>query len=228
MPTVGVVIPTLNEEANLPDLLADLRRVALPLEVVVADGGSRDDTIMIARSAGADVVSVPRGRAVQMNAGAAACSTEWLCFLHADVRLPDSARHQLEQTVRDPRSDAAVWRLAIDADGWWFRVLERGALVRDRVGGLPYGDQGVLVRRRLFERVGGYPDLPVMEDVAFVRALRRHARLTRLSAPIVVSARRWTAEGPLRAFLRNTLLLGAYLAGVSPHRLVRWYPPHRV
>ncbi len=226
MPTVGVVIPTLNEGANLARLLGDLCRVALPLEVVVADGGSRDDTVMIARSAGADVVSAPRGRAVQMNAGAAACSTEWLCFLHADVRLPDSARHQLEQTVMDPRSDAAVWRLAIEADGWRFRVLERGALVRDRVGGLPYGDQGVLVRRQLFERVGGYPDLPLMEDVAFVRALRRHARLTRLSAPIVVSARRWTDEGPLRAFLRNTLLLGAYMAGVSPHRLVRWYPPH--
>ncbi len=228
MTTVGVVIPTLDEGANLPDLLADLRRVALSLQVVVADGGSRDDTVMIARSAGADVVSVPRGRAAQMNAGAAACSTEWLCFLHADVRLPDTARHQLEQTVMDPRSDAAVWRLAIEADGWWFRVLERGALVRDRVGGLPYGDQGILVRRKLFERLGGDPDLPRMEDVAFLRALRRHARLTRLSAPVVVSARRWTAEGPLRAFLRNTFLLGAYMAGVSPHRLVRWYPPHRV
>ena len=228
MPTVGVVIPTLNEGANLPDLLADLRRVALPLEIVVADGGSRDDTVMIARSAGADVVSASRGRAAQMNAGAAVCSTEWLCFLHGDVRLPDGARHQLEQTVMDPRSDAAVWRLAIEADGLWFRVLEWGALVRDRVGGLPYGDQGILVRRRLFERLGGYPHLPLMEDVAFIRALRRHARITRLPAPVVVSARRWTAGGPLRALLRNTLLLGAYTVGVSPHRLVRWYPPHRV
>ena len=159
-----------------------------------------------------------------MNGGARACGAEWLCFLHADVRLPEDARHDFEHFVRDPAAEAAVWSLAIDADGWWFRVLEQGARVRDRLVGFPYGDQGLLVRRALFERLGGFPDVPVLEDVAFVRAVRRATSIRRLPSPVLVSARRWKTEGPYRTWLRNSALLIAYLLGASPHRLARWYP----
>jgi hypothetical protein len=131
----------------------------------------------------------------------------------------------LEETVRDPAAAVAVWRLAIDGAGWWLRAVELGALIRDRVGGLPYGDQGLLVRRRLFERVGGFPEIPIMEDVAIVRALRRCATVRRLDARLLVSDRRWRREGGFRTWLRNVGLMGAYLAGVPPTRLARWYRP---
>ena len=165
------------------------------------------------------------GRARQMNAGAKAVLGDWLCFLHADVRLPAAARDDLVRTVMADADDAAVWRLAIDAKGSWFRVLEFGARLRDRLGGLPYGDQGLLVPRRVFEAVGGFPDIPLMEDVAMVRTLKRRGRLLRLSSSVVASARRWQREGPVRGWLRNVCLLSAYLLGVAPNRLARWYRP---
>lgn len=225
MPSVGVVIPTLNEARRLPHLLDDLALVAVPLEVVVADGGSTDGTPAVARAAGTRTVAMRRGRASQLNAGAEALTTDWLLFLHADVRLPARARHQLVTTVRDPTAVAAVWRLAVDARGWWFRVIELGAWLRDRLGGLPYGDQGLLIRRALFEALGGYPDLPLMEDVELVRRVRKRAALRRLPAPVLTSARRYRREGAFRGWVRNAVLVTLYLAGVSPHRLVRWYRP---
>jgi rSAM/selenodomain-associated transferase 2 len=224
---VAVVIPTLNEASRLPGLLEDLHGVPLPLDVTVVDGGSRDDTVSVAQAAGARVMSTKAGRATQMNAGASTASAEWLCFLHADVRLPQPARDDFVQAITVSGSDVAVWRLAIDGRGWWLRTVEYGALVRDRLGGLPYGDQGLIVRRALFDRLGGFPDIPVLEDVAFVRMVRRTSTIRRLPSPVVVSARRWETEGPYRTWLRNSALLIAYLLGASPHRLARWYPPHR-
>jgi rSAM/selenodomain-associated transferase 2 len=218
---VRVVIPALNEAYHLPGLLEDLGRVALPLDVTVVDGGSHDDTVPLARAGGARVVRTPAGRAIQMNAGARDADTEWLCFLHADIRLPPGARDDFVRAVNFPRAEVAVWRLAIDGPGWWLRTVEYGALVRDRLAGLPYGDQGLLVRRALFERLGGFPDVPLLEDVALVRAVRRTTSIRRLPSPVVVSARRWKTEGPYRTWLRNSTLLIAYLLGAPPHRLAR-------
>jgi rSAM/selenodomain-associated transferase 2 len=223
---VAVVIPTLNEAELLPGLLDDLDRLDLPLEVIVADGGSTDGTASLARARGARIVASAPGRGRQLNAGAAGTRAPWLCFLHADVRLGPQAREDLAATVADPTIDAAVWRLAIDAEGWWFRAVEVGARIRDRFGGLPYGDQGLLIRRRLFDELGGFPDFPVMEDVALIRAVHRVAALHHLHSPMLVSARRWHEEGPFRTYARNVALVTAYLSGVSPHRLARWYPSH--
>jgi hypothetical protein len=160
-----------------------------------------------------------------MNAGAAVAAEPWLWFLHADVRLSAAAAAELERLIESGTAATAVWRLAIDAPGLWFRVVELGARLRDRLGGLPYGDQGLLVRRELFQAVGGFPAIPIMEDVAILRALRRHARVVRLGAPLRVSPRRWRREGAYRAWLRNVALITAYLAGVAPERLARWYRP---
>jgi hypothetical protein len=136
--------------------------------------------------------------------------------------MPVPARAELLRAVGAP-IEAAVWRLAIDAGGSWPRVMEWGARLRDRLGGLPYGDQGLLVRRSLFERIGGFPGVPIMEDVAMVRAIRSRVRIERLRAPLLVSPRRWQREGPYRTWLRNSLLITAYHAGVSPGTLARWY-----
>lgn len=224
MPTLGVVIPTLNEAGTVPGVLSDLAQLRQPTAVVVADGGSTDGTAAVAMRHGALVVSAQGGRGPQLNAGAAVLDTEWLLFLHADVRLPEDARLALERAVAETQ-DAAVFALAIDARGVWPRLMELGARLRDRLGGLPYGDQGLLVRRRQFDRVGGYPDVPIMEDVEIVRALRRLGPIRRLPAALHVSPRRWLREGPFRAWARNVALLVAWMAGVSPHRLARWYRP---
>jgi hypothetical protein len=137
--------------------------------------------------------------------------------------MPRAARAELERAAADSAVQAAVWGLRIDATGFWPRFMEVGTTLRDRFGGLPYGDQGLLVRRELFRAVGGFPELPIMEDVALIRTLGRRARIERLQAPLVVSPRRWLREGPYRTWVRNSLLLTAYLAGVSPRRLARWY-----
>jgi hypothetical protein len=168
-------------------------------------------------------VSTRPGRGVQLRAGAGAVQGNWLCFLHADVRLPPPARRDLALVLRDSRCAAAVWRLRIDAAGWWFRVVEWGAARRQRVLGLSYGDQGLLVRRSLYDAVGGHPAIPIMEDVALVRALRARGVIRHLPSAVLVSARRWRREGPVWAWMRNAVLVSAFLAGVPPARLARWY-----
>lgn len=223
MSGLAVVVPALNEAARLPALLDDLTALPGPPAIVVADGGSTDGTAAVAARYGAAVVTGAAGRAAQMNAGARGLTTEWLCFLHADVRLPPPARAELLAMLAAPSADAAVWRFAVDAGGWWFRAIELGARLRDRLGGLPYGDQGLLIRRAQFEALGGYADLPLMEDVDLIRRVRRQGRLHRFSSAVVTSARRYRHDGPVRGWLRNAALITLYLAGVPPRRLARWY-----
>lgn len=222
---IGVVIPTLNEARMVPALLEDLRELAsvLPLDVVVADGGSSDATGARAIAGGARVLKAPRGRARQLNAGARAVGGEWLLFLHADVRLPRAAQQALVEAVR-PKSavNAAVFRFAIELPWFWKHFIELGQRLREGLWGLPYGDQGLLVRRTLFEAVGGYPDIPLMEDVAIIRRLRRHTPIRRLPGKLLTSGRRYTRDGIVRTWLRHTALITLYAAGVSPERLVRW------
>jgi rSAM/selenodomain-associated transferase 2 len=223
--SVGVVIPTLNEERSLPLLLADLRDLGarVPLNVVVADGGSTDDTRGVAVSAGVRALLAARGRARQLNAGAQAVRGDWLLFLHADVRLDAAAREALAAAVR-PASGAraAVFRFAIELPRFWKHFIELGQRVREHLCDLPYGDQGLLVRRELFDAVGGYPDVPLMEDVAMVRRLRRETTIRRLRAQLVTSGRRYVRDGIVRTWLRHTLLITLYSAGISPQRLARW------
>lgn len=222
---VGIVIPTLNEASNLPGLAEDLAALGIDKEIVVADGGSSDETVAIARSLGLCVVDTESGRGAQMNAGARQLAVDWLCFLHADVRLGKPALADLERTIADPDAVAAVWRLEIDAPGYWFRVIEFGAALRGRFLGLAYGDQGLLIRSTLFRSIGGFRETPIMEDVAMVREIRRTGTLRTLPSAIKTSPRRWLREGPVKTWIRNAALVSAYRAGVSPERLARWYRP---
>lgn len=232
---IGVVIPALNEEMLLPGLLADLRRVTVPLDIVVADGGSVDGTLACASAAGVRSIRAPRGRARQLNAGAQAAHGDWLLFLHADVRLPAPARRALlSAVVDDPDLEAAVFRFSIELRPGWKRFIEIGQVLRQALYGLPYGDQGLLVRRELFDCVGGFPDLEIMEDVEMIRRVKkRGVKLRTLPAPVITSGRRYEREGPVRTWLRHVVLISLYLAGVSPHRLAGWrsgdasYPARR-
>ncbi len=223
---IGVVIPTLDEEQRLPGLLSDLRCLgrAVPLDIVVADGGSSDATAAATAQGGARMLVTSRGRAHQLNAGAAVARGEWLLFLHADSRLPAAARRALlAALVDEPDLGAAVFRFAIDLPGPWKRFIEVGQALRQRLYRLPYGDQGLLIRRELFQAVGGYADLPILEDVALIRTLRRRGVAIRtLPAALVTSGRRYRAHGVLRTWLLNVALITLYVIGVPPRRLARW------
>ncbi len=223
---IGVVVPTLDEARHLPGLLADLERLrkVIPADVVVADGGSGDATPALATAGGARVIAAARGRARQLNAGAHAVRGEWLLFLHADSRLPAAARRALLAALVDESGlEAAVFRFAIDLPAPWKRFIELGQALRQRLLALPYGDQGLLIRRDLFQVVGGFPDIAIMEDVATIRRLGRHrVRLRTLPAAIVTSGRRYRERGALRTWLANSLLISLYLMGVPPRWLAHW------
>jgi rSAM/selenodomain-associated transferase 2 len=223
---IGVVIPTLNEGEFLPALLGDLRRVVVPLDIVMADGGSTDGTLAAASRAGVRTVVAPRGRAAQMNAGARAVAGRWLLFLHADSRLPPRARRALLTAVVDePELDAAVFGFGIDLPPGWKRFIETGQALRQALYGLPYGDQGLLVRRELFESVGGFPDMPLLEDVALVRALGRRVPVRTLPGALLTSGRRYRRDGVMRTWLRHTAIILLYYLGVPPQCLVHWREP---
>jgi glycosyltransferase involved in cell wall biosynthesis len=171
------------------------------------------------------VLRTVAGRGRQLRAGAAAALGDWLLVLHADARVSPEALAEAVAALRKEEVQCACWPLAIDEVGGWFRAIELGATLRWRLFGLAYGDQGLLVRRSLYQAAGEYPELSIMEDVVLIRRLGRLARIDRFRTPLLADARRWKREGPLRASLRNVVLLSLYLAGAAPNRLARWYAP---
>jgi rSAM/selenodomain-associated transferase 2 len=223
-PALSFVIPTRNEAATLPPLLSQLSALPFEHEVIVVDGDSTDGTRDVARSAGAVVLETRAGRGAQLSAGAAAASGNVFCFLHADVQLDARAVAALEQAVLDARERPSVFRLRIDARGLVYRLIEFMANgVRTRILRMPYGDQGLIVSRNAYEAAGGYPALPLMEDVEIIRALRRRVRIRVLDASLTVSPRRWERDGPWRRTFVNWGIMIAYSCGVSAERLATWY-----
>jgi len=220
---VSIIIPTLNAAPSLATTLAQLR-AANADEIVVADGGSIDKTTGIAVAAGARVIDAPRGRGTQLAAGAAVASGSWLLFLHGDCRLQDGWAAAIAVFMRQPWADshAGYFDFALDDPDPAARRLERIVAWRCRVLALPYGDQGLLISRNLYQAIGGYAPLPVMEDVDVARRLGRR-RLARIGVGCVTSAARYRRDGYWRRPLRNLLCLSLYFAGVPPERIVRIY-----
>jgi len=225
-PLVSIVIPTLDEQAELPALLDDLARLHGRWEIVVADGGSSDATVAIARAHAARPQVVVRpgvGRAAQLNAGAQAAGGDVLLFLHADSRLPYDAYASLAEAWRADDVCGGNFALRFDGDGTFERVL--GAVYRQqRRHGFYYGDSSVWVRRERFDELGGYREIPIMDDYDLVRRLERGPGRTRcLPGPASTSARRWRAMGIPRTVLAWFAIRWLYVAGVSPARLGRLY-----
>ena len=219
---VSVIVPTLDEEKNIGPLLEDLQK-ACRVEVVVVDGGSRDRTVARAQKMGAHVITSPPGRARQMNRGAAAARGGLIFFVHADSRLPSGFDTLLRQALNAPGVAAAAFRLRIEAPGGGLRFVEFWANLRSRVLQMPYGDQGLGIAAALFERIGGFPDLPIMEDFELVRRLHSRGRIMILPAAVRTSPRRWLNVGVGRTTLINQAIVCAYLAGVPPQKLARLY-----
>jgi rSAM/selenodomain-associated transferase 2 len=222
---VSVIIPTLNEEAALPDCLASVGEGA-DVEVVVSDGGSSDRTVALARSVpGVRVIEGGPGRGHQLRRGASAASGDFFVFLHADCRLPEGWREAVEQTLRDPAVALACFRLATEPVGpagrlrrLWFRLLD----LRSLAPLMPYGDQGFTLRREVYDQAGGFQPIPLMEDVALAGSCRRLGRVRRIPLAIRTSARRFQQQ-PVRTRLMTISFPWLFRCGVPPHLLARWY-----
>ena len=218
---VSIILPTLNEETCLGETLRRLRELR-PHEILVADGGSTDATCEIAIVAD-KLLQGARGRAAQMNLGAAHATGDVLLFLHADCRLAPGALETAERSLRRGVA-AGCFRMRVDAAGAVYRMIDFCATARVRLTGLIYGDQGLFVRRELFEKIGGFPPLRLMEDVFISKTLRRRGRIVVAPSRILVSARRWRQTGVVRQTLRNWTLTALAAGGVSPDRLAAFYP----
>jgi rSAM/selenodomain-associated transferase 2 len=216
---LSAVVPTLNAAATLPDCLAALRGSD---EIVVVDGGSTDATRAIAEAAGARFIHAPKGRGVQLASGAEAAQGSWLLFVHADTRLSEGWQSAAKAHIAAAPAKAACFRLRLDDPAWQARVIERGVRLRVGLLGLAYGDQGLLISRALYDAVGGYAPLPLMEDVDLARRLGRR-RIAQLEAFALTSAERWRRDGWWRRSARNLSILARYRLGMSAERAARLY-----
>lgn len=226
---ISIIIPVLNEEVLLPRTLDRLEWFS-GVEIIVVDGGSTDGTVpLLQRWSGRSssqnrvVLRGDRGRARQMNAGAKRAAGEIFLFLHADSLLPDGAIDAITEVMKSPAVGGGAFQFKIDSEHRFLKIIERLVNLRSSLLKLPYGDQGIFVRRERFEQLGGYADLPLMEDVDFIRRLKKRGKMVLLDRPILTSSRRWLREGIYRTTLRNIMLLSLYSAGVHPRRLERWY-----
>jgi rSAM/selenodomain-associated transferase 2 len=228
---LSVVIASRNESARLPALLAQLaQQPALVREVLVVDGGSTDATALVARLGGARLLRCPPGRGRQLALGAAEASAAWLLLLHGDVRLPRQWGERVARAMAcrrraapDARARAWYFDLAIDGPNPALRLVELGTALRSRWLQRPYGDQGLLLSRCLYDAVGGMRPLPLMEDLELVERLGRRARLRSLGAALLVDGRRWRRLGVWRTTLTNAGLRRAWRRGEAPEQLERRY-----
>ncbi len=239
---IGVVIPTLDEAQNVVAALRSVGREGpgdeafahagppLAVEIVVVDGGSRDETCERARNEGARVIELPKdaasGRARQLQAGFEACEGDAVLFLHADTRLVPAWRGAVAAALADPAVAGGAFRFGFDrreAPSWPMKIVEWGARVRSERFGMPYGDQAIFVRRPVLEAIGGVPQVPMMEDLDLVDAIKRQGRWVQLEEPALTSARRYRARGTLRTVVRNALAMTAWWLGLDRERVARWY-----
>lgn len=213
-------MPTLNEEATLCRILP--AALAVADEVVVSDGGSTDGTVARAEELGARVVTGPPGRGGQLNRGAKATAADLLLFLHADTMLPEGAARAVREAVANGASGGGFF-LRFDVDRPLMRLGGRLINLRTRLTRLPLGDQAQFATREAFERLGGFADWPILEDLDFALKLRRTKRLTLIEAPVTTGARRFLEQGTARTVATNWLIWILFFLGVSPHRLARLY-----
>jgi rSAM/selenodomain-associated transferase 2 len=223
---VSVVIPTLNEAGTIARTLTQLRQAG-ECQSIVVDGGSDDDTMVIARLHADAVLSSPRGRARQMNAGSQVATGEALLFLHADTVLPPGFLHIVAAALDNPTVIGGRFDVRLDAEGWPFRMIETLMNLRSRMTKIATGDQAIFVRREVFHKVGGYPDIELMEDVEFSRKLKREGRIACLRERVTTSARRWQRDGVTKTILRMWSLRLCHFLGVSPARLRAYYADTR-
>lgn len=224
--SLSVIIPTLNEEARVGETISSARAPSVA-QIVVADGGSSDGTVARARSLQVEVVVGARGRAAQMNAGARAAHGDVLLFLHADTCLPPDFDATILHAVADARVVGGRFDVSLQPSSPLLWLTGELINIRSRLSRIATGDQAIFVRRETFEHMGGFPEIPLMEDISFTKALKRQGSIACLRDRVVTSSRRWRADGVVRTVLLMWSLRFLYFCGVSPQRLRRWYTDTR-
>ena len=223
----SVIIPTLNEAAAIETTLRHTTGLGFH-DIIVVDGGSTDETRALVESIAAckgsvRLLSTVAGRARQLNAGAAASTGDVLLFLHADSQLPESAGQILQQVFADPTVVGGRFDVRFDHPSMWGTIISTFMNVRSRISRISTGDQAIFVRRTIFERLQGFSDIPIMEDIEFSTRLKRTGQTVAVRERVTTSFRRWERQGPLRTILLMWSLRFLYWIGVSPQRLARWY-----
>ncbi len=222
---ISIIIPTLNEESNIKAVINSIQ--SHNIEIIVVDGGSEDKTLLIAKSLDVKVVVSSPGRANQMNTGAMVASGEILLFLHADTRLPIRFDEMVRRTLAKPGIVAGAFALQIDAPDWGLRLVEFGVKWRSHLWQMPYGDQAIFLTKDVFQKVGNFPQIPIMEDFELMSKLKSLGKIYLLPTPVITSPRRWLKQGILQTTILNQIIVIAYLLGVSPNRICNWYRQKR-
>jgi len=223
---ISVIIPVYKEAKTIQHTLSHLSRINFSetLEIIIVDSEANKSSLRAIRQEGIIKLSGPKGRGSQMNHGAAIATGNIFLFLHADTLLPANAIKAILTATASKNIVGGAFNLSIDAKGVAFRVIEAFVRIRTHLTRIPYGDQAIFIKKSGFHEVGGYPDIPIMEDVALLRKIKRKKqKITIIPASVKTSARRWKMEGLLYCTLRNWILLLLYYAGISPETLSKYY-----
>ena len=218
--SIAIIIPTLNEEKRIPLLKQLLPQVT---EVIVVDGGSNDKTVQIATDIGLSVLHCSNGRGAQLNTGAAAAQSSILLFLHADTSLPMEFPKRINDCLQQHNTVAGAFSLGTKDNSFLLKMICLGANIRSRLLQLPYGDQSLFIRKTDFESLGGFPELPIMEDYIFVQMAKQKGKVRTLPQTVITSARRWQKLGAVKTTVINQLVILGYRFGVSPEKLASFY-----
>jgi rSAM/selenodomain-associated transferase 2 len=228
--TFSLIIPVLHEASIIRDAVTRIRMLdgGETAEIIVVDGDPEGETLRAIPDGTVRKLLSESGRGSQLNRGAQESSGEVLVFLHADTTLPPDALNRIGEALRDETLAGGAFDLEIDSRRLIFRLIERVASRRSRITRIPYGDQAIFLRCACFRALGGFRELPIMEDVDLMRRLRRSGgRIVILPERVVTSARRWEQEGALYTTLRNWVLVTLFSLGIDAKRLTRWYRPYR-
>ena len=221
-PSVSIVIPTLDEQDSLPAVLASCHPPK-DVEIIVVDGGSTDGTCEWARQSGVTLVASERGRGKQMNAGASIAKGETLLFLHGDTVLPRGYHTQILKVLESQGVVAGAFQLSIRGKLLSLRAIEKVVNLRSRFLQMPFGDQAFFMRRSIFEQVGGFREIAIMEDFDLIRALRKRGQIGIAEGAVLTSGRRWERLGPWMTTFMNQVAILAYLVGISPVNIAKFY-----
>ncbi|MBD2136496.1 TIGR04283 family arsenosugar biosynthesis glycosyltransferase [Anabaena sp. FACHB-1237] len=226
---ISIIIPTLNEAENIATIVKVINHSnsTNTMEMIIVDGGSQDDTVKIAESLNIKlplkVINSAPGRAMQMNNGAIIAQGEILLFLHADTLLPNNFAEMILSCMQKSGIVAGAFTLKIDSNNWGLRLVEWGVKWRSLFLQLPYGDQAIFMKKDTFNQVGKFPELPIMEDFEIIKRLKKMGKIAIISDPVITSSRRWLKKGIFHTTILNQIIIIAYVLGISPATIVKWY-----
>lgn len=225
MTSISIVIPVLNEAQTIAQTISTAQ-TATDTEIIVVDAGSNDGTVELVQSLNVQLITTFPGRATQMNQGATKARGNILIFLHADTILPPGFDSLIREALIKPNTIAGAFELGIRGKTASLRIVEKIVNWRSYYLQMPYGDQGIFLTAKTFKELGGFPEIPIMEDFELIRQLRKRGRIEIVSAPVLTSGRRWQKLGVLKTTTINQIVIISYLLGVSPKILAQWYYGH--